>query len=61
MTAQASFRQADVTRLLKGARKALRPEDAMRLTVAPDGTITLLIERQEAANDQDGGGSWDDA
>lgn len=60
MTAPAHFRQADVTRLLRGARKALEPDDALRLTVAPDGTITLLVERQ-AANDTGDGSTWDDA
>lgn len=61
MTAAARFRQADVTRVVRGVRKAMRPDDALRLTVAPDGTITVLVERQEAANDTGGGDTWDDA
>jgi len=61
VTVAARFRQADVTRVLRGARKAMRPEDALRLTVTPDGTITVLVERQEAANDTGAGNSWDDA
>ncbi|MEN9924060.1 MAG: hypothetical protein RL268_186 [Pseudomonadota bacterium] len=60
MTAPASFKQAEVTRLIRGAVKAGLREDAIRLTVSPDGTITLAVQRP-ADNDRDDSGSWDDA
>lgn len=60
MTARAAFRQADVARLLRGARKAGYPESSIRLTVSPDGTISLTVQRP-ADNDDQPGNSWDDA
>lgn len=60
MTAPVSFRQCDAERLLKAARKQARPEDTIRLTVAPDGTLSLTMQRQ-ADNDDGAGTGWEDA
>ena len=60
MTAHVSFKQADVTRLIRGAVKAGLPEEAIKLTVAPDGTLSLILQSQ-ADNDDAPGDSWDDA
>jgi hypothetical protein len=59
MTAPALFKQADVTRLLKGAAAANWPVESTKLTVAPDGTITITLESL-ADNDDDGPTEWDD-
>lgn len=61
MTAPAAFKQADVTRLIKGAINAGCPQDAIRLTVAPDGSISLTVTRAEASNDDEPGQGWEDA
>lgn len=60
MTAPVLFRQSDVTRLIKGAVKAGLPEDSLRLTVAPDGTLSLTVQRPADNDDQPGDG-WEDA
>lgn len=60
MTAPVLFRQSDVTRLIKGAVKAGVPEGLLRLTVAPDGSLSLSVQ-QPADNDDAPGNSWDDA
>ncbi len=60
MTVPVLFKQTDVTRLIRGAVKAGLPEGALRLTVAPDGTLSLTVIRQ-ADNDDQPGDSWDDA
>lgn len=60
MTAPASFKQSDVARLIRGAVKAGCPMDAIHLTVAPDGTINLTMQRP-ADNDDGPRDSWDDA
>jgi hypothetical protein len=60
MTAPALFRQSDVTRLIRGAMKAGLPEGAIRLTVAPDGTLSLVTQKP-ADNDDHPGDTWDDA
>lgn len=60
MTAPVVFRQSDVTRLLRGAVKAGLQEDAIRLTVAPDGTLSLTIQ-SSADNDDQPGDGWEDA
>lgn len=60
MTAPASFKQADVTRLIRGAVKAGYAEDALRLTVAPDGSLSLTVARP-ADNDDTPGDTWGDA
>lgn len=60
MTAPAVFRQSDVTRLIRGAVKAGYPEDRLRLTVAPDGSLSLTVQ-SPADNDDQPGDSWDDA
>lgn len=59
MTAPASFKQADVTRLIRGAIKAGCEKDAIRLTVQPDGSL-LLVMKSPAEND-DEPDQWDDA
>lgn len=61
MTAPVSFKQHDVTRLLRGAFKAGCPEDAIKLTVSPDGTISLTVTRADASNDDQAGDGWEDA
>lgn len=61
MTALASFKQHDVTRLLRGAMKAGCPEDAIKLTVSPDGTISLTVTKAVASNDDSTGDGWEDA
>ncbi|CDO37637.1 hypothetical protein [Novosphingobium sp. KN65.2] len=60
MTAPASFKQADVARLIRGALKAGCKEEMIRLTVSPDGTLSLAIQRP-AENDDERDSSWDDA
>lgn len=60
MTAPASFKQADVTRLVRGAVKAGLKEELIRLTIAADGSLCLSIARP-ADNDDQPGNSWDDA
>ena len=60
MTAPASFKQADVARLIRGAIKGGYAKDEIRLTVAPDGTISLTGSRP-ANNDDERDTSWDDA
>ena len=60
MTARASFRQAEAARLLRAAQKAMRPDDALHLTLSPDGTLCVKVERR-ADNDDTPGHSWDDA
>lgn len=60
MTAHVSFKQSDVTRLIRGAVKAGLPEEAIKLSVAPDGTLSLIVENR-ADNDDAPGDSWDDA
>lgn len=60
MTAPASFKQADVTRLIRGAIKAGYPKDALRLTVLPDGSISLAVV-MPADNDDHLGDGWEDA
>jgi hypothetical protein len=60
VTAPALFRQHDVTRLIRGAVKAGLPEEAIRLTVAPDGTLSLSVQRPADNDDQPGDG-WEDA
>lgn len=57
MTARASFKQADAARLIRAARKAGCQEDALRLTVAPDGTLSLTFRR---ADNDDAGETWSD-
>lgn len=61
MTAPVSFKQSDVTRLLRGAMKAGCPEDAIKLTVSPDGTISLSVTKVVASNDDAPGDGWEDA
>lgn len=60
MTAPASFKQADVTRLVRGAVKAGLKEEMIRLTVGQDGSLSLYIATP-ADNDDLPGNSWDDA
>ena len=60
MTARASFRLADAARLFKAARKDARPDEAIRLTVAPDGTLSVTVLRR-ADNDDSPGTGWEDA
>lgn len=60
MTAPALFKQSDVTRLIRGAKKAGYAEEAINLTVQPDGTLLLTVKRP-ADNDDAPGGTWDDA
>ena len=58
MTAPASFKQSDVTRLIRGALKAGCEKEAIRLTVAPDGTLSMAIQ-SAADNDDERDTSWD--
>lgn len=60
MTAPATFKQSDVTRLVRGAMKAGMDADLIRLTVAPDGTLSLSVARP-ADNDDAPGDGWEDA
>ncbi len=60
MTVPVAFRQSDVTRLIRGAVKAGLPEGALRLTVSPDGTLSLSVQRPADNDDQPGDG-WEDA
>ena len=61
MTAPARFHQADAQRLLRAATAAARPNDTIRLTASPDGTLTVLL-RPHADNDDPGPGTgWEDA
>lgn len=60
MTAPVLFKQGDVTRLIRGAVKAGLPEAAIKLTVLPDGTLSLTIQGQADNDDQPGDG-WEDA
>lgn len=60
MTAPATFKQAEVTRLIRGALKAGMDADLIRLTVAPDGTLSLSVARPADNDDQPGDG-WEDA
>lgn len=60
MTAPVLFRQSDVTRLIRGAVKAGLPEETIKLTVLPDGTLSLTIQSQ-ADNDDAPGTGWEDA
>lgn len=60
MTAPANFRQSDVTRLIKGARKAGCPVEAIKLTVLPDGSLFLSVS-SPADNDDLPGDGWEDA
>jgi hypothetical protein len=60
MTAPATIRQADVARLIKGAVKAGLPRESIRLTVQPDGALSLTTEAV-AANDDHGPTGWEDA
>lgn len=60
MTAPVTFKQAEVTRLLRGAMKAGLDRDLIRLTVAPDGTLSLTVARP-ADNDDQLGDGWEDA
>ena len=61
MTAPARIRQSDADRLLRAARANAGPDDAVELTLSPNGAVSVRIERR-AANDHGGpGSSWDDA
>ena len=60
MTAPASFKQSDVTRLIRGAVKAGCAKEAIRLTVSPDGSLCLTVQSR-ADNDDERDTSWDDA
>lgn len=60
MTAPASFKQAEVTRLIRGAMRAGLEAELIRLTVAPDGTLSLSVARP-ADNDDAPGDGWEDA
>lgn len=61
MSVPASFRQSDVTRLIRGAIKAGYQEAAIRLTLAPDGSLSLAIQRPADNDDTERDSSWDDA
>lgn len=61
MTAPASFKQSDVTRLIRGAIKAGCAEDAIKLTLEADGSLSLAIKRPAANDDTERDSSWDDA
>lgn len=60
MTVPAPFKQSTVTRLIKGAVKAGLREEDIRLTVTPDGTLSLSIQAH-ADNDDQLGDGWEDA
>jgi len=57
MTKAVAFKQSDVTRLLKGAVKAGYAQEAIKLTVAPDGALSLTL-KNPADNDDDPGEDW---
>ena len=60
MTVRASFKQADAARLIRAAKRAGYAEDAIQLTVSPDGALSLTV-KSRADNDDQPGNSWDDA
>ncbi len=60
MTSPVAFKQTDATRLIRAAVKAGCPLEAIKLTVSPDGALSLTIQ-SSAVNDDEPGSSWDDA
>jgi hypothetical protein len=58
MTAPALFKQADVTRLLKAAQNAGWAKEATKLTIAPDGSLSICNESL-ADNDDGSVNEWD--
>lgn len=57
MTMAATFKQQDVKRAVAGAMRA--GLSIGKISIAPDGTITIIPDAI-AANDDDGPSAWDD-
>ncbi|HEX7873963.1 MAG TPA: hypothetical protein VF475_13695 [Sphingobium sp.] len=58
MTAQARFRQADVTRAMKAAKRAGYP--AVRIEIDRAGKITILASGEDAALPAPAANPWDE-